>query len=87
MIAPELPAEIHPSARPSLHMRAHTHTDESGFDRTACAGCSSIAITCVQGTSRRRGCESSNGWTADGKPTSEMSTPYSVAACEAPSTT
>src|ERR1700726_4284014 len=87
MIAPELPAEIQPSALFSLHMRAQTLIDESSFARTACAGCSSIAITCVQGTSWSRGCESSKGWTEDGRPTSEMSIPYSVAACAAPCTT
>ncbi len=38
MIAPELPADIHPSALLSLHSRAHTAIDESGLDRTACAG-------------------------------------------------
>ena len=45
MIAPELPAEIHPSARPSLQSLAHTLMDESGLERTAWAGCSSIPIT------------------------------------------
>src|ERR1700682_5104600 len=87
MIAPEFPAETQPSARPSLHIRAHTDIDESGFARTACAGCSSIWIACVQGTSLKRGCESIKGCTEAGKPTSEMSIPYSVAASAAPCTT
>src|SRR5579859_8085570 len=85
MIAPELPAEIQPSARPSLQSRAQTFIDESGFDRTACAGCSSIPMTCVHGTSVSLGCRSSRGCTEPGRPTTEMSIPYSVAAWEAPS--
>src|SRR5438477_505582 len=50
MMAPEFPAEVQPSARPSLHRRAQTAIDESGLLRTAWAGCSSMAIACVQGT-------------------------------------
>src|SRR5260370_672394 len=49
MIAPEFPAEIQPSALPSLQRRAQTAMEESGFDRTACAGCSVIAMTWVDG--------------------------------------
>src|SRR5712692_3501918 len=87
MIAPELPAEIQPSARPSLQRRAHTAIDESGFDRTACAGCSSIAITCVEGQSVKRGCLSSSGCTTAGEPTTVTSIPYAASATEAPSRT
>src|SRR6266571_2047683 len=80
MIAPELPAEIQPSAFPALHRCAHTLIDESGFDRTACAGCSSIPMTCVHGTSTSFGCFSSSGCTEPGSPTIAMSMPMASAA-------
>ena len=86
MMAPEFPAEVQPSARPSLHRRAQTAIDESGLLRTAWAGCSSMAIACVQGTNCSLGWLSSNGCTAAGRPTSEMSMPYSTAAAAAPRT-
>ena len=86
MMAPELPAEVQPSARPALHNRAHTEIEESGLLRTAWAGCSSIAMTWVQGTICNRGWLSSRGCTSRGRPTSEMSIPNSCAASAAPLT-
>ena len=47
--------------------------DESGFERTACAGWSSMATTCVHGTRRSSGCWSSSGWTEEGRPTTATS--------------
>src|SRR5438105_1089286 len=87
MIAPELPAETQPSALPSLHRRAQTLIEESGFDRTACAGCSSMPMTCVHGTSTSFGCFSSSGCTEPGSPTIAMSMPISLAAWLAPCST
>src|SRR6202158_5938665 len=80
MIAPELPADIHPSALPSLHSRADTAIDESGFERTACAGWSSIATTCVDGHSVRRGVLFRRGLSTLGEPPATISLPYSAAA-------
>src|SRR5215469_6883492 len=87
MIAPELPADTHAAASPCLHRRAHTLIDESVFDRTACAGWSSISMTWLAGTKRRLGCASSRRWTRSGTPTTATSTPSSRAAWAAPITT
>ena len=42
---PVLPAEMTPSQTPSFTSRVATTTEESFFLRTACTGCSSIAMT------------------------------------------
>src|SRR5215472_9740181 len=87
MMAPELPADTQAETSPLLHSRAHTLIEESGLERTACAGWSLISTTWLAGTKRRRGCESSRRWTRSGAPTTATSTPRSRAASEAPRTT
>ena len=52
-IAPVFPAETTASASPSPTARQATTSELSGFDLTASAGFSSIAITCVVSTSGR----------------------------------
>jgi hypothetical protein len=70
IMAPVLPAEKKPCARPSRTRRQPTTIEESVWARTAAAGCSSIAMVSDATTASTRSRELAYGVTTSVGPTS-----------------